>query len=76
MASRYARPAQVQQFVRERLGGAPIALFLDRDGAVARRLGLGGYPQYVVLDARGRRVGRLVDALADALRLVRDRSAS
>ena len=69
MASRYAQAAQVRQFVRDRLGGTPLALFLDRDGAVARHHGFDTYPQFLVLDARGRRVGGLVDSLDAALRL-------
>ena len=71
MASRYAQAAQVRQFVRDRLGSAPVALFLDPDGAVARYLGFDTYPQFLVLDTRGRRVGALVYSLDEALRLVR-----
>ncbi len=71
MVSRYAQAAQVRQFVRDRLGSAPVTVFLDPDGVLARHLGLDAYPQFLVTDARGRRAGALVYSLDDALRLVR-----
>lgn len=71
IASRYADPRQVGEFVRDRLKGAPLTLLLDRDGALASRLGLGTYPQFTVLDRRGRRVGAVVYSLEEAVALAR-----
>ena len=76
MASRYAQAAQVRQFVRDRLGSAPVTVFLDPDGVLARHLGFDTYPQFLVVDARGRRAGALVHSLDDALRLVRPASGA
>ena len=71
MASRFAQAAQVRQFVRDRLGSAPVTVFIDPDGVLARHLGFDKYPQFLVVDERGRRVGAIVHSLDDALRLVR-----
>lgn len=70
MASRYADPKQVGEFARDRLAGGRYTLFLDRKGEIAGRLGLTTYPQFVVLDARGRRVGKSVYDLDSAVKLV------
>jgi hypothetical protein len=61
----------VGEFVRDRLKGAPLTLLLDRDGALAGRLGLGTYPQFTVLDGKGRRLGEVVYSLDEALALAR-----
>ena len=58
VASRWAEPRQVAEFVRDRLKGmdfSRLTLLLDRDGAVAQRTGLVTHPQFVVYGA-GRRV--------------------
>ena len=71
VASRYAEPRQVAEFVRDRLSGARFTLFLDRNGGIAARLGLVTYPQFLVFGADGRTVGKTVYELDAALALVR-----
>ena len=58
VAHRSARPADVARFWKERgLAGSPVTLRLDPSGTLARRYDLQVYPQFVALDAKGKRLG-------------------
>lgn len=73
VASRWAKPLQVGEFVRDRLKGMDFARFTllpDRDGAVAKRAGLVTHPQFVVYGRGGRVVVRTFE-LDEALAAVR-----
>lgn len=69
---RTARAADVNRFWQERgLAGSGVILRLDPKGSYARQLGLQFYPQFVAVDARGKRLGMTYSLLEILPRLPR-----
>ena len=57
LASPYAERADVDAYVDEYIGDAPVRLVLDPDGVVAERLDVQSYPCFVWLDDKGEPTG-------------------
>ena len=72
VAHRSARVADVRRFWKERgLAGSGVILRLDPKGTYARQMGLRLYPQFLALDARGKRLGMSYSLLEILPRLPR-----
>lgn len=54
-----ARSKDTKRFVAQRLGTAPVTVYLDASGATFRRLGPGYYPAHAFFAASGKRVAAL-----------------
>lgn len=74
VAHRSARVADVNRFWKERgLTGSGVVLRLDPRGTYAKKMGLQVYPQFVALDANGKRLGMTYALLEILPRLVPSR---
>ena len=59
VAARGSSPADVAAFTRQRLGGAPVDVYIDSTGAIARAFGVSAHPDYRFVSSRGRLTTRV-----------------
>ncbi len=58
MAAKYASKADVEAFVRQRFGNAPVTVYIDTTGAINRAFGVSTHPDFRYVSSRGRLTSR------------------
>ena len=58
MAARSASRSDVVAFVRQRFGSAPVTVYMDPTGAIARAFGVSSHPDFRYVSAAGRLTSR------------------
>ena len=58
VAAKSAARADVEAFARQRFGSAPVTVYLDPTGAIARAFGVVTHPEFRYVSAAGRLTSR------------------
>ena len=58
MAAKTATRADVAAFTRQRFGSAPVTVYMDPTGAIARAFGVSTHPEFRYVSAAGRLTAR------------------